>query len=168
MSVQAQDRTESVRSRSGRVLVMDDDAEVADVSRDMLESLGYVTEIAASGTDAIDQFRAAEQIGRPFDMVILDLTVPGGMGGREAVLHIRQIRPDVPVVVTSGYADDSVLAHYAEYGFDGVLPKPFGIPDLRRALEQAETTAARTRTTQATAGSGFHVPCSELNVLGAV
>ena len=90
------------------------------------------------------------------------------MGGREAVLHIRQIRPDVPVVVTSGYADDSVLAHHAEYGFDGVLPKPYGIPDLRRTLEQAETTAARTRTTQTTAGSGFHVPGSEFNVLGVV
>jgi PAS domain S-box-containing protein len=144
-AVQTQDRTEAAPMRSGRVLLMDDDAEVADVARDMLESLGYTTEIASSGSDAIEQFRAAEAFGRPFDMVILDLTVPGGMGGREAVLHIRQVRGDVPVVVTSGYADDSVLAHYGEYGFDGVLPKPFGIPDLRRALEQADTTARESR-----------------------
>jgi CheY-like chemotaxis protein len=152
-----------VQARSGRILLMDDDPEVADVSRDMLDSLGYVTEVASSGEDAIDQFWKAEERGRPFDLVILDLTVPGGMGGRDAVSHIKQIRQQVPVVVTSGYADDSVLANYDKYGFDGVLPKPFGISDLRRALEQAETTAARTKTNQMftfTGGSASSVSAS--------
>jgi len=64
--------------------------------------------------------------------------VPGGMGGGEAVGHIKQIRGDVPVLVMSGYADDAVLARYREYGFDGVLPKPFMIPDLRRVLHEVE------------------------------
>ncbi len=157
MTVQAPDRVETNLRRSGRVLLMDDDAEVADVARDMLDSLGFVTEIASSGSDAIDQFRDAEESGRPFNLVILDLTVPGGMGGRDAVPFIRRIRADVPVVVTSGYADDSVLAHYAEYGFDGVLPKPFGISDLRRALEQAENTARDSRRTTAPAHVSPHV-----------
>jgi CheY-like chemotaxis protein len=143
-TVQPQNRTETVAQRGGRVLLMDDDVEVADVARDMLESLGCSVEVASSGTAAIEQFRDAEAT-QPFDLVILDLTVPGGMGGRDTVPHIRQIRHDVPVVVTSGYADDSVLAHYGEYGFDGVLPKPFGIADLRKALEQARTTARESR-----------------------
>ena len=129
------------QARTGRVLLMDDDAEVTEVAHDMLESLGYATQVAPSGRHAIDMFREAESRGEPFDAVILDLTVPGGMGGGEAVPHIKDIRPDVPVVVTSGYADDSVLARFRDYGFDGVLPKPFAIPDLRRALEEADATA---------------------------
>jgi signal transduction histidine kinase/DNA-binding NarL/FixJ family response regulator len=142
---EVQDRVEVQNVRSGRVLLMDDDLEVADVARDMLESLGYVTTVASSGQHAIDQFRDAEMRGEPFDTVILDLTVPAGMCGREAVPHIRNIRANVPVVVTSGYADDSVLARFSDYGFDGVLPKPFAIPDLRRAIEEAEATARRIR-----------------------
>jgi DNA-binding NarL/FixJ family response regulator len=75
-------------------------------------------------------------------VVILDLTVAGGMGGAEAVLHIRKIRPSITVYVMSGYTDDSVLSRFRDYGFDGVLPKPFGVTDLRRVL-QAEQPAAR-------------------------
>ena len=134
------------RVHTGRVLLMDDDAEVAAVASDMLEAIGYVAAVAASGRSAIEQFHAAESRGEPFDVVILDLTVPGGMGGLEAVAHIREIRPDVAVVVTSGYADDSVLARFGDYGFDGVLPKPFAIPDLRRALEEADAAVARSKT----------------------
>jgi PAS domain S-box-containing protein len=136
-------RIEITHSRSGRVLLMDDDAEVAEVAQDMLESLGYATQVAPSGRDAIDMFREAESRGEPFDAVILDLTVPGGMGGGEAVPHIKDVRPNVPCIVTSGYADDSVLARFSDYGFDGVLPKPFAIPDLRRALEEAEALVRR-------------------------
>ena len=133
------------RAHTGRVLLMDDDADVAAVARDMLEAIGYVAAVAASGHSAIEQFHEAETRGEPFDVVILDLTVPGGMGGLEAVAHIREIRPEVAVVVTSGYADDSVLARFGDYGFDGVLPKPFGIPDLRRALEEADAAVCRSK-----------------------
>ena len=146
LTAHAQHRVELSRAHRGRVLLMDDDQEVADVAREMLESLGFVADVAPSGSEAIDLFRAAETTGRPFDTVILDLTVPGGMGGREAVTHIKQIRPSVPVVVTSGYADDAVLARFGEFGFDGVLPKPFAIPDLQRAIEEAETTDGRPHT----------------------
>ena len=123
-----------VRRQGGRVLLMDDDEMVAEVAEEMLQSLGYVTEATPSGEAAIERFRAAEDRGEPFDVVILDLTVAGGMGGAEAVGHIRSIRPDVTVYVTSGYTDDSVLAHFRDYGFNGVLPKPFGVADLRRVL----------------------------------
>jgi PAS domain S-box-containing protein len=123
-----------VRRQGGRVLLMDDDEMVSEVAVEMLQSLGYLTEAAPSGELAIELFRAAEKRGEPFDVVILDLTVAGGMGGAEAVGHIRHIRSDVTVYVTSGYTDDSVLARFRDYGFNGVLPKPFGVADLRRVL----------------------------------
>jgi signal transduction histidine kinase/ActR/RegA family two-component response regulator len=129
--------------RTGRVLLMDDEEMVAEVAQEMLENIGYTAQLTSSGREAIDEFRAAEERSEPFDAVILDLTVPGGMGGGEAVAHIKRIRTDVPVLVMSGYADDSVLARYREYGFDGVLPKPFMIPDLRRALHELETLRAQ-------------------------
>jgi PAS domain S-box-containing protein len=127
-------RPAEIRRAGGRVLLMDDDAMVAEVAQEMLQSLGFETEVAVSGEDAIERFRAAEDSGAGFDVAILDLTVPGGMGGAEAVRHIREIKSDVLVFVTSGYADDAVLARFQEYGFDGVLPKPFAVSDLRRAL----------------------------------
>jgi len=123
-----------VRRQGGRVLLMDDDEMVAEVAQEMLQSLGYSAEATPSGEAAIERFRAAEERGEPFDVVILDLTVAGGMGGAEAVGHIRNIRPNVTVYVTSGYTDDSVLARFRDYGFNGVLPKPFGVADLRRVL----------------------------------
>jgi CheY-like chemotaxis protein len=83
------------------------------------------------------------------------------MGGRDAVPYIRQITPDVPVVVTSGYADDSVLARFSDYGFDGVLPKPFALADLRRALEEALVTARQSSRTRRPR------PVSELTAFGA-
>lgn len=131
-----------VRRDGGRVLLMDDDEMVSEVAQEMLQSLGYVTEAAPSGEVAIERFQAAEQSGQPFDVVILDLTVAGGMGGAEAVGHIRNIRPEVTVYVTSGYTDDSVLARFRDFGFNGVLPKPFGVADLRRVLN-AEQPARR-------------------------
>jgi len=131
--------------RAGRILLMDDDTEVIEVTRDMLQMLGYDAEMTECGTTAIERFREETERGCAFDAVVLDLTVPGGMGGADAVRGIRAIRPDVPVVVTSGYADDAVLAHFREYGFDGVLPKPFGMADLTRALQEAEANAQTTR-----------------------
>jgi signal transduction histidine kinase/FixJ family two-component response regulator len=124
-------------SFQGRVLIMDDEEMVAEVAQEMLESIGYTATLTSNGHAAIATFKNAEERNEPFDAVVLDLTVPGGMGGAEAVGHIKQIRGTVPVLVMSGYADDSVLARYGEYGFDGVLPKPFMIPDLRRVLHEA-------------------------------
>lgn len=129
-------RAEVATGLTGRVLLMDDDPMVADVAQDMLATLGYTAETTACGKTAIARMRDAEAKGQPFDLVILDLTVPGGMGGQETVPHLRQIRPDVPVLVMSGYADNSVLADHGRHGFDGVLPKPFSIPDLRTAVEE--------------------------------
>jgi PAS domain S-box-containing protein len=121
---------------NGSVLLMDDDAAVSEVASDMLQSLGYTTTAAFHGQDAIDRVAAAEAAGTQYDLIILDLTVPGGMGGKETVPHLRALNPNLAIVVTSGYADNGVLSDYATYGFDGVLPKPFSIADLRVTIEQ--------------------------------
>ena len=120
---------------------MDDDAAVAEVSQMMLDALGYSADIAETGSDAIGRFQHAEDAGIPFDVVILDLTIPGGMGGREAVGHIREIRSDTRVFVASGYSDDPVLSRFEEYGFDGVLSKPFTLADLRNTLAKSSATS---------------------------
>jgi CheY-like chemotaxis protein len=127
-----------ITRRTGRVLIMDDEDMVAEVAQEMYESLGYTVKRACNGDEAIRMFSDAEQTGEPFDLVVLDLTVPGGMGGAECVKYIREMRNDVAVIVSSGYADDSVLARYRDYGFDGILPKPFTIPELRRAIAELE------------------------------
>jgi CheY-like chemotaxis protein/two-component sensor histidine kinase len=131
---------QTLSKRDGRVLIMDDEEMVGEVAIEMLQTIGYTATLTASGQEAIDEFRRAEERGRPYDAVMLDLTVPGGMGGSEAVGHIKRIRADVPVLVMSGYAEDAVLARYRDYGFDGVLPKPFVIPDLRKALHDIDAT----------------------------
>ncbi len=138
-------RPEINTRRSGRVLIMDDEDMVAEVAQEMIESLGYTAKRACNGDEAIRMFNEAEQTGEPYDLVLLDLTVPGGMGGAEAVKYIREMRADVAVLVNSGYADDSVLARYRDYGFDGVLPKPFTIPDLRRVLREMEEGTSETQ-----------------------
>jgi CheY-like chemotaxis protein len=140
VTVTLQPRNEITR-RTGRVLIMDDEDMVAEVAQEMYESLGYTVKRACNGDEAIRMFSDAEQVGEPFDLVVLDLTVPGGMGGAEAVKYIREMRSDVAVIVSSGYADDSVLARYREHGFDGILPKPFTIPELRRAIAELERAA---------------------------
>jgi len=75
--------------------------------------------------------------GAAFDIAILDLTIPGGMGGSDAVGHIRKIRQNTLVFVASGYSDDPVLSRFREYGFDGVLPKPFTLADLRNTIARS-------------------------------
>lgn len=131
-------RHEVSRNGTGRVLIMDDEDMVAEVAQEMIESIGYTVKRASNGDEAIRMFSDAEQTGQPYDVVVLDLTVPGGMGGAEAVKYIREMRNDVAVIVSSGYADDSVLARYKDYGFDGILPKPFTIPELRRAMAELQ------------------------------
>jgi len=79
----------------------------------------------------------AKQLGRPFDFVILDLTVPGGMGGKEALAELLKIDADVRAIAASGYSNDPIMANPGVYGFRSRLPKPYDIPDLMRAIEEA-------------------------------
>jgi len=119
-----------IQPGQGRILILEDEELVRNTVKHMLARLGYEAEIAADGSQAIELFQKAKNSGRPFDAVLADLIIPGGMGGVEAVEKLRQIDPEVKAIVTSGYADDPVLASFREYGFCAALAKPYRIGEL--------------------------------------
>jgi len=121
---------------SGRVLVMDDDEVIRGLASRILEKSGYSVRTAADGEEAINLYVQAQSNGEPFDIVILDLTVPGAMGGREALARLREINPDIKAIVSSGYSNDPVMAAFAEYGFSAVVAKPYNSKDLRQVVGQ--------------------------------
>ena len=128
--------TVALPTLSGRVLFMDDEEPILQMAKMFLQRLGMGCEVAADGRAAIEKYRAARADGQPFDAVVMDLTVPGGMGGREALDHLKVIDPGVRVIVSSGYSRDPVLANYQAHGFVGILPKPYGLEQLQKALAE--------------------------------
>jgi PAS domain S-box-containing protein len=121
---------------SGRVLIMDDDDEVRSVTGAMVEQLGYRVEHAADGAEAVELYRRALAGTDPFDAVIMDLTIPGGMGGQAAIRHLLHLDPAVRAIVASGYSNDPVLSSYRAYGFRDRISKPFRSDDLARVLRR--------------------------------
>jgi PAS domain S-box-containing protein len=119
---------------SGKLLVMDDDERVLEVAIGLLEGAGHAVVGARDGAEALDLYCRAKEGGEPFDAVLLDLTVPGGMGGREALEQLRDIDPGVLALVSSGYSNDPTLADYRQHGFAGVVPKPYSGDELFRAV----------------------------------
>jgi DNA-binding NtrC family response regulator len=118
----------------GRVLVMDDEEGIRILAEAMLKDMGYQVEVARNGEEAITAFRDERQAGRPFDIVILDLKIPGGMGGEEAVKRLREIDPGVKAIVSSGAAHTPAMKDFRRYGFSGILPKPYSRKDLDETL----------------------------------
>jgi len=118
----------------GRVLVMDDEAMVVRIAERVLQSAGYRTQGAANGDAAVAAYREAFAQGQRFDAVILDLTVPGGMGGREAAEKILAIDPAARLMVSSGYSEDALMAEFRRHGFRAVLPKPYNAKQLFEAV----------------------------------
>jgi len=100
----------------------------------MLSGAGYEVEPAKDGAEAIQKYTEAKTSGKPFDAVILDLTVPGGMGGREVIKELVEIDPAVKAIVSSGYANDPIMADYRNYGFSGVVTKPYVIKQMQETL----------------------------------
>jgi PAS domain S-box-containing protein len=120
--------------RKGRILIMDDVEMVRDSVGVMLETLGQEVEYAADGAEAVQCYRTARSAGSPFDIVILDATVRGGMGGAEAISLLKEIDPSVVAVVSSGYSDKALVSNYAQYGFRAFLPKPYSLESLQTVL----------------------------------
>jgi two-component system cell cycle sensor histidine kinase/response regulator CckA len=114
----------------GRILVMDDEEAVRDVARGMLEVLGYSVALAKDGSEAIEYYKAAMASGAPFDSVLMDLTIPGGIGGIEAVKKILEFDSKAKAIVCSGYSNDTVMANYNNFGFCAVVPKPYSLKRL--------------------------------------
>jgi two-component system cell cycle sensor histidine kinase/response regulator CckA len=119
-----------------KILVMDDEELVRDIAAEMLEFLEYEAVLAERGEEAIKLYRQAMEAGDPFAAVILDLVIPNGIGGKECMEKLRQLDPKVKAIVSSGYSDDPVVANYPDYGFQGVLPKPYKIHELSDSLEK--------------------------------
>jgi len=127
---------QELASGTGRILVMDDEEMVRDVGARMLTLLGYNVEFAEDGAEAIALYEHALDSGEPFDAVVMDLTIPGGMGGKEAIQKLREIDPDVRAIASSGYSTDPVMANYEEHGFAAVVPKPYQTQELGRAVHE--------------------------------
>ncbi|MBN1531497.1 MAG: PAS domain S-box protein [Spirochaetes bacterium] len=120
--------------RGGRVLIMDDEKQVIKTMESMLRHLGFQVTASSRGEEALEIYRDAMERGESFAAVIMDLTVPGGMGGIEAIKRLRGIDPDVAAIVSSGYSNDPVMSHYGDFGFNGVLAKPFTLQELSAVL----------------------------------
>ncbi len=114
----------------GRILIMDDDAAIRKLASELLSRCGYTVEEAPDGSEAVIKYKTAMADGRPYDLVVLDLTVPGGMGGVDAFEALRQVDSQVKAIVSSGYNDDPVMAHHQEYGFKAALEKPWDMHEL--------------------------------------
>ena len=119
----------------GKVLLVDDEDIILDVSREVLQFLGYDAAFAKEGASAIELYAQEKEAGRPFDLVIIDLSIPEGMGGQETIEKLRSDDPQVKAIVSSGYANDPVVQDFSSYGFSGRLTKPYRINEMKTMLE---------------------------------
>lgn len=130
------DRAERLITGKGRVLVMDDEELVRDVTGEMLKLLGYEAGFASNGDEAVDAFIKARAAGAPFDAAVLDLTIPGGMGGKEAVKRILEIDPGFKAIVSSGYSKDPIMSEFKDFGFSGVIAKPYRVSEFSKIVSE--------------------------------
>jgi CheY-like chemotaxis protein len=110
---------------------MDDDKIVKEVACEVLKNAGFEVDGAEDGKVTIKLYKEAMSSGTPYDLVIMDLTVPGAMGGKEAMAGLLKIDPDVKAIVSSGYSNDPVMADHRKFGFIGMLAKPYAIKELQ-------------------------------------
>jgi two-component system cell cycle sensor histidine kinase/response regulator CckA len=117
-------------STNQKILVMDDEQMLLDLGKRMLSSMGYRVEVAKNGNEALELYEKSMTDNDPFNLVIMDLTIPGGMGGKEAIVELLKIDPYAKVIVCSGYSNDPIIANFRDYGFVDALTKPFKISEL--------------------------------------
>ena len=122
--------------RTGRILFMDDDPNICLLTGGMLESLGYKYDLAKSGEEAVQFYKRYLNIGRPYDTVIMDLTIIGGMGGEQCYKQLRELHPEVRAIIASGYDNDDMARQFLDMGFCGYLTKPYRVGDLARVIKK--------------------------------
>jgi PAS domain S-box-containing protein len=129
-------KPEKPEIHTGRILLMDDEKSIRKVTKQMLSRLGYDPDFAKDGTEAIELYKGAIESGKPFEAVILDLTIKEGMGGVDTIKRLIEIDPQIRAIVSSGYSNDPVMTNFRAYGFIGALPKPYPMKDLSDALNK--------------------------------
>ena len=122
-----------------RVLFMDDDPDIRDLAGAILKLMGYEPTLTVEGGETLAAYQSARTAGQPYAAVILDLTIPGGMGGRETIRRLREIDANVRAIVSSGYSNDAVIADFRAHGFMAMVAKPYRMEDLAKALNEAIT-----------------------------
>ncbi|HOT44046.1 MAG TPA: PAS domain S-box protein [Spirochaetota bacterium] len=135
-AVAEKDDARSSPTGSGSILFMDDDQAVNTTATKMLRHLGYTVDIALDGDMAVTMFEHSLRDGPRYDLVILDLTIPGGMGGKKTIEKLLALDSGVRAIVSSGYSNDPIMANFRDYGFSGVIAKPYRIDELARVVQQ--------------------------------
>jgi CheY-like chemotaxis protein len=120
--------------RKKRVLILDDEEMIRELTRDIFQLMGFEVETAGTGEEALAIFERAVSEKRRFDMVIFDLTLPGEMDGVDTLEAVRKIDPEVKAIVSSGYSEDNIMSAYRDFGFDAAVPKPYTITSLQEAI----------------------------------
>jgi PAS domain S-box-containing protein len=131
--------TMETRAASAKIMIMDDEEMVRDVAKAIFVMLGHEVFLAADGEEAVELYKKQRELGQPIDIIIMDLTIPGGMGGEKAVQEILAINPEAKVIVSSGYSNDPVMAHYQDHGFIAAIVKPFHIQDIVNIINKLLT-----------------------------
>ena len=137
--IEKEEEEEKPITGEGRILMMDDEVGVRGLGADMLTDIGYEVTTAIDGAEAIRLYREAMEAGNPFDAVILDLTIPGGMGGKATIPRLIEIDPEVKAIVSSGYSNDPVMANFREHGFKAIIAKPYKIRKMSEVLHEVLT-----------------------------
>jgi len=132
-----EERIATLSVKSLRVMVMDDEEMLRNVASSQLAVLGHEPILVTDGSQAINRYQEMRDLDTPVDLVIMDLTIPGGMGGQEAAEKFLQIDPGIKIIVASGYSNDPVMANYKKYGFSAAIAKPFDLKELNNAIASA-------------------------------
>ncbi|MFH0924313.1 MAG: response regulator [bacterium] len=119
----------------GKILIMEDDPLIRESSKKMLEKFIYEVELAWDGDEAICLYKKAKESNKPFNVIVMDLIVPGGMGGKEAFQRLLEFDPKVKTIITSGCFDDYTISEYKGYGFSGVISKPYDLDELDQIIQ---------------------------------
>lgn len=129
------DSSRKILSLKPKILVMDDDDFIRDLLSEALTSFGYDVELTVDGDETINKYNESLDNGAPYDLIIMDLTIPGGKGGKDTIIELKAIDPDVNAIVSSGYSNDPILSNFEEYGFKGIISKPYNMDILKETIE---------------------------------
>jgi len=134
--MESKDDTQQPSKDKGCILLMDDEEFVRKIATELLLHLGYSVKTVNEGRELLDLYRKGIENGVRYAAVIMDLTIPGGMGGEETIRELKKLDPDVKAIVSSGYVNDANFNNIKERGFDGMVPKPFNLEELAETLRK--------------------------------